>query len=112
MVVASTNFGCGSSREHAPVALLASGIKAVVADSFARIFYRNSINVGLPLLISSEVVAQAKDGDAIDVIVERGEIVLNSTTYQADPIPAFVKQIAEAGGILDFIKTYGWEGVA
>jgi 3-isopropylmalate dehydratase small subunit len=111
VIVASSNFGCGSSREHAPVALLACGIKAVVSDSFARIFYRNSINVGLPLLVAPDVVARAQEGDEIEVDPESGQITLAGERFQADPVPAFVKQIAEAGGILDFIRQYGWEGV-
>ncbi|HEV3309367.1 MAG TPA: 3-isopropylmalate dehydratase small subunit [Chloroflexota bacterium] len=111
IVVAARNFGCGSSREHAPVALQACGVKAVVANTFARIFYRNAINVGLPLLICPEAVAAVSDGDQIDVDTEAGLITVNETQYRAAPVPAFVKKIAHAGGILDFIKQYGWEGI-
>jgi 3-isopropylmalate/(R)-2-methylmalate dehydratase small subunit len=112
VVVATSNFGCGSSREHAPVALQACGVKAVVAESFARIFYRNAINVGLPLLISPGAVSATAEGDGIEVDTEQGIITVNGQVFQAAPIPGFVKRIAEAGGILDFIKAYGWEGVA
>lgn len=111
IVVATRNFGCGSSREHAPVALQACGVKAVVANSFARIFYRNAINVGLPLLICPEAVATTADGDQIDVDTEAGLITVNGTQYRAAPVPAFVTKIAQAGGILDFIRQYGWEGI-
>jgi 3-isopropylmalate dehydratase small subunit len=112
VVVATSNFGCGSSREHAPVALQSSGVKAVVAESFARIFYRNSINIGLPLLICPEAVAATSEGDEIEVDSEQGTVAVNGQLFQAAPIPSFVKRIADAGGILEFIKAYGWEGVA
>lgn len=111
VIVATSNFGCGSSREHAPVALQAAGVKAVVAETFARIFYRNAINVGLPLLICPEAVEAAADGDEIGVDTEAGVIALNGRTYHAAPVPAFVKRIAESGGILGFIRQYGWEGI-
>ncbi len=111
VIVAPRNFGCGSSREHAPVALQSAGISAVISGSFARIFYRNSINVGLPLLISPEAVAAIEDGDEVDVDTSTGTITSNGKTFQAAPIPDFVQKIAESGGILDFIKQYGWEGI-
>lgn len=111
VVVAARNFGCGSSREHAPVALQACGVKAVVAGSFARIFYRNAINVGLPLLVCPEAAAATADGDEIEVGSDSGAIKVNGREYRAAPVPAFVKRIADAGGILDFIKQYGWEGI-
>jgi 3-isopropylmalate/(R)-2-methylmalate dehydratase small subunit len=111
VIVATRNFGCGSSREHAPVALQSSGVKAIVAGSFARIFYRNAINVGLPLLISPEAVAATNEGDDIDVDTETGRITVKGETFQAAPVPGFVQRIAASGGILEFIKEYGWEGV-
>lgn len=111
IVVATTNFGCGSSREHAPVALRAAGVKAVVAQSFARIFYRNAINVGLPLLISPEAVEATSDGCEIDVDTRSGRVTVEGRSFQADGVPAFVQRIAEAGGILEFIKAHDWEGV-
>ena len=111
VIVAARNFGCGSSREHAPVALQSSGVKAIVAGSFARIFYRNAINVGLPLLISPEAVAATNEGDDIDVDTETGRITVKGETFQAAPVPGFVQRIAASGGILEFIKEYGWDGV-
>ncbi len=111
IIVAESNFGCGSSREHAPVALQAAGIKAVIAPTFARIFYRNAINVGLPLLICPEAVEAAGDGDDAEVDIESGSIRVRQQTYQAAPVPPFVQRIAEAGGILEFIRRYGWEGI-
>lgn len=111
VIVSGRNFGCGSSREHAPVALQACGVKAVVAPSFARIFYRNAINVGLPLLASPDAAAATSEGDEIDVDIESGVITVNGKQFHAAPVPAFVTRIAEAGGILDFIKQYGWEGI-
>lgn len=111
VIVADRNFGCGSSREHAPVAIQAAGIRAVIAPSFARIFYRNAINVGLPLLVCAEAAAGAKDGDIIHVDVTSGEIKLNGGSFRAAPVPEFVNRIAESGGILEFIRRYGWEGI-
>jgi 3-isopropylmalate/(R)-2-methylmalate dehydratase small subunit len=111
VIVGGRNFGCGSSREHAPVAIQSCGVKAVVAPTFARIFYRNAINVGLPLLASPEAAAATNEGDSIDVDTETGVITVNGKTFQSAPVPAFVKRIAESGGILDFIKQYGWEGI-
>jgi 3-isopropylmalate dehydratase small subunit len=112
VIVADRNFGCGSSREHAPVALQSSGVSAVVAGSFARIFYRNAINVGLPLLVCPEAVATVEDGDPIAVDTDTGTItVADGRHFRAAPIPPFVKNIAAAGGILEFIKQYGWEGI-
>jgi 3-isopropylmalate/(R)-2-methylmalate dehydratase small subunit len=112
VIVADRNFGCGSSREHAPVALQSSGVSAVVAGSFARIFYRNAINVGLPLLVCSEAARAVEDGDSIGVNTDTGVItVADGRQFQAAPIPPFVKNIAAAGGILEFIKQYGWEGI-
>ncbi|HZT97998.1 MAG TPA: 3-isopropylmalate dehydratase small subunit [Chloroflexota bacterium] len=111
VIVAGRNFGCGSSREHAPVALQASGVEAVIAESFARIFYRNSINVGLPLLVCPEAVATIEDGDEIGVNTATGEISTPKGVFRAAPVPAFVKKIADSGGILEFIRRYGWEGI-
>ncbi len=112
VIVADRNFGCGSSREHAPVALQSSGVSAVVAGSFARIFYRNAINVGLPLLVCPEAAGAVEDGDSIAVNTDTGVItVADGRQFQAAPIPPFVKNIAAAGGILEFIKQYGWEGI-
>jgi 3-isopropylmalate/(R)-2-methylmalate dehydratase small subunit len=112
VVVGGRNFGCGSSREHAPLALRSCGVAAVVASSFARIFYRNAVNVGLPVLICPQA-DHLQEGDEV-VIDAAGGVISNVTRgerYAVEPLPAFVARITEAGGILEFIRRYGWEGV-
>jgi 3-isopropylmalate/(R)-2-methylmalate dehydratase small subunit len=113
IIVGGTNFGCGSSREHAPIAIQSCGIAAIVAPSFARIFYRNAVNIGLPVLTCPEA-SQIQEGDEVHVDPATGTIhnVTRSQTYAADALPPFVGRIAEAGGILELIRQYGWEGVA
>lgn len=113
VIVGGRNFGCGSSREHAPIAIQGCGVAAILAPSFARIFYRNAVNIGVAVLTCPEA-GRIQEGDDISVDPLAG-IVTNHTqqeTYRTDPLPAFVSQIAEAGGILEFIRRYGWEGVA
>jgi 3-isopropylmalate/(R)-2-methylmalate dehydratase small subunit len=103
------NFGCGSSREHAPAALQASGLKVIIARSFARIFYRNAVNIGLPVLIAEEAVLNSEDGQEIDVDLETG-IIRNLTagqTFQSEPLNPFVARIVAAGGILNLIQREG-----
>ena len=104
VIVGGRNFGCGSSREHAPVAIKASGAKCVVAKSFARIFYRNSINIGLPILECPELDG-IEDGSDISVNLETGEIKTGNKTFHAHPLPPFIMQIIDAGGIIDFLAT-------
>jgi 3-isopropylmalate/(R)-2-methylmalate dehydratase small subunit len=104
IVVAGKNFGCGSSREHAPIAIKAAGISCVVARSFARIFYRNAINIGLPILECPDIMAQ--DGDVLSVDLGTG-VIVNKTTnkeYQAAAFPGFMQEIMELGGLTSFIK--------
>ena len=105
-VVARDNFGCGSSREHAPVAIKASGIPVVIAANFARIFYRNGINIGLPLLEIGKDVERIHAGDKLSVDVTTGEIKDETTgeTFHAHPLPGFVQEIADAGGLINYIK--------
>lgn len=106
IMVADNNFGCGSSREHAPVAIKASGITCVIAANFARIFYRNAINIGLPLLEVGEDSAKIKAGDILSIDLETGEIS-NTTTgekIQAQPLPGFIQDIALAGGLINYVK--------
>lgn len=113
VIVGGRNFGCGSSREHAPIAIQTSGVAAVLAPTFARIFYRNAVNIGLPVLTCAEC-DRIQEGDDIEVDALNG-VVHNRTRdehYRTEPLPAFVAQIAAAGGILEYIKRYGWEGVA
>lgn len=109
IMVAGRNFGCGSSREHAPVAIKASGITCVIADSFARIFYRNAINIGLPLIEIGEAVSRIEAGHSLRVDASAGKVE-NLTTgevFQAPPLPMFVQHIVEAGGLINFVKEEG-----
>lgn len=106
MICAGENFGCGSSREHAPAAIKACGVSCVIAASFARIFYRNAINIGLPILECPEASRKIEAGDTVSVDFESGEI-RNETkgeTYQAEPFPPFIQKIIEAGGLMNSIK--------
>ena len=109
IVMAGHNFGCGSSREHAPAALLGCSVRAVIARSFARIFYRNAVNIGLPVLICDEAVTASEDGQQIEVDLESGTIVNVTTgqTFQAEPLPPFVAAIVAAGGIIEYIRREG-----
>lgn len=109
IVVGGANFGCGSSREHAPLALKACGVTCVIAASFARIFYRNSINIGFPILESPEASAEINAGDRVSVDFATGVITDESTgkTYQAAPFPAFINGIIENGGLLNSLKVRG-----
>ena len=104
-VVAGSNFGCGSSREHAPLGLKGAGVKAVVASSFARIFFRNAINIGLPLFVSADV-ERIRDGDSIDIDAEEGIIFNRSRgeSYKTTPLPPFLQEIVEAGGLVEYTK--------
>lgn len=106
IIVGGENFGCGSSREHAPIAIKAVGVSAVIAKSFARIFYRNSINIGLPILESKEAAEQMKDGSEVEVNLKSGQIKDLSTgkTYQAQPFPEFMQKIIDAGGLINYVK--------
>ena len=107
IMVAGFNFGCGSSREHAPIAIKASGISLVIAKSFARIFYRNAINIGLAILECDEAAADITDGDEVAVDFDTGVItnVTTGKTYQAQPFPPFIQNIIAAGGLLNSINT-------
>lgn len=102
IMVADRNFGCGSSREHAPIAIKASGISCVIAESFARIFYRNALNIGLPILECEEASRDIKDGDEVDVDFDTGVItnVTTGKTYQAESFPPFIQNIIAKGGLL------------
>jgi 3-isopropylmalate/(R)-2-methylmalate dehydratase small subunit len=106
MVVARENFGCGSSREHAPIALKGAGVSVVIAKSFARIFYRNAFNTGLPILVAPEAVEGIKEGDELTVDLATGEIadLTTGVIYQAQPLPPFMQELVEAGGLLSYLK--------
>lgn len=106
IMVAVQNFGCGSSREHAPLSIKASGISCVIASTFARIFYRNAINIGLPILECAEAAENIDSGDEVEVDFDTG-IITNKTknqTYKAQPFPDFMKDIINAGGLLKSLK--------
>ena len=104
VIVGGRNFGCGSSREHAPVAIKASGVKCVVAKTFARIFYRNSINIGLPILECPEL-DNITDGEDISVDLSTGVIKTGTQIFHAHPLPPFIMQIIDAGGIINYLAT-------
>ena len=106
IMVAGENFGCGSSREHAPIALLGAGIPVVIAHSFARIFYRNGFNMGLVLLEIGDEVAKIKDGDELDVDADAGVIrnLTTGVTIQCKPVPPFMKGILDKGGLVPYVK--------
>ena len=106
IIVAGKNFGCGSSREHAPIAIKASGISCVIASTFARIFYRNSINIGLPILECDEAAKDIKAGDEVEVDFDSG-LITNCTTgktYKAQPFPPFIQNIIKNGGLMNSIE--------
>ena len=106
IIVADDNFGCGSSREHAPVAIKASGISCVIANSFARIFFRNAINIGLPLLECAEAVENTSSNDILEVDLEKGKIknITNDKTFTAKPYPEFMAELIAAGGLVEYTK--------
>ena len=107
VMVGGKNFGCGSSREHAPVAIKASGIPVVIAASFARIFYRNGINIGLPLLEIGDAVEKISADDVLKIDTTTGTIenLTTGDTFKAQPLPPFVQGIADAGGLINYIKS-------
>ena len=106
IIVGGANFGCGSSREHAPLAIKACGVKCVIAASFARIFYRNAINIGLAILECDEAAKDIRSGDEVKVDFDTGKIenLTTGKTYQAEPFPPFIQNIIEKGGLLNSIK--------
>ena len=106
-IVADKNFGCGSSREHAPIAIKASGVKCVIAASFARIFFRNCINIGLPIMECSEAAEKISSGDDIDVDFNTGVITNNTKgeTYQSEPLPEFLQNLIAQEGLVNYTKS-------
>jgi 3-isopropylmalate dehydratase small subunit len=109
LLIADKNFGCGSSREHAPLALKAAGISCIIAKSFARIFYRNGFNQGLPLLESEEASKAIRDGDQVKVDLATGEIfdLSRNRKFQAKPIPAFMQNLIRDGGLIPHLRKKG-----
>ncbi len=112
IIVAGYNFGCGSSREHSPVAIKAAGISAVIAKSFARIFFRNSINIGLPLFISEDA-GNIDDGDDVEIDFKTGEIVdkTKGVIIKVKPLPVFMQKIVDNGGLVDFLRSGGYKNL-
>jgi 3-isopropylmalate dehydratase small subunit len=106
VLVAGKNFGCGSSREHAPLAIRETGIRTVIAESFARIFYRNAFNIGLPLLEAPEAVQALKEGDRVAVDLGAGTIRIleEGETFQAQPVPPFMQELIQAGGLVPYLR--------
>jgi len=106
LIVAGANFGCGSSREHAPIAIKAAGIQAVAAKSFARIFYRNAFNIGLPIFESEEASEKIREGDEIEIDADRGKIrnITKGEEYTAKPIPSFMQELIATGGLIEWTK--------
>ena len=104
VIVAGKNFGTGSSREHAPIAIKASGISCIIATSFARIFYRNAINIGLPIFECPDLIDQVRMSDMIDVDIATGAFGVNDNLFQAQPYPTIIHDILNAGGLVQYIS--------
>jgi 3-isopropylmalate/(R)-2-methylmalate dehydratase small subunit len=106
IMMATTNFGCGSSREHAPIAIKAAGISCVIAQSFARIFFRNAVNIGLPLLECDQAVDETEAGDKLEVDLSNGRIknLTKGTEFKAKPYPNFMAELIAAGGLVEYTK--------
>jgi len=106
IIVANKNFGCGSSREHAPIAIKACGVSCVIASTFARIFYRNAINIGIPILECEEASKNIEQGDELEVDFRTGIIhnLTKNQTYKVQPFPEFMQEIIKAGGLINYIK--------
>jgi len=106
IVVAGENFGCGSSREHAPIAIKEAGVSCVIAKSFARIFFRNAINIGLPIFESPEIAEECNQGDILEIETEVGIIknTINNKIYEIKPLPDFIQNIISLGGLKEYVK--------
>jgi 3-isopropylmalate/(R)-2-methylmalate dehydratase small subunit len=112
VIVAGNNFGCGSSREHSPVAIKAAGVSAVIAKTFARIFFRNSINIGLSLFVCEDA-DKIDDGDTIELNIKTGEVhdKTKGLVLKSKPLPEFMQRIVEKGGLVNFLRSDGYENV-
>ncbi len=107
VIVANSNFGCGSSREYAPLALKRREIGAIIAESFARIFYRNSVNLGIPLIIAPEIVRAVEDGDTVELDLDAGTFQVRGEVFQLPQMPAFAREILAAGGVVPYVREHG-----
>ena len=107
MIVAGRNFGCGSSREHAPIAIKAAGVSCVIAETFARIFYRNAINIGLPIIECKEAAAEIQEGETVSINFDTGVITDETTgkTYQGQAFPPFMQGVIDAGGLINYVNS-------
>ncbi len=107
IIVANKNFGCGSSREHAPIAIKASGISCVIASTYARIFYRNAFNTGLPILECQEASEKIKNGDEVEINFITGEIknITSNEVYHAQPFPEFIQKVIDSDGLVNYVKS-------
>ena len=107
MIVAGRNFGCGSSREHAPIAIKAAGVSCVIAETFARIFYRNAINIGLPIIECKEAAAEIQEGETVSINFDTGVITDETTgkTYQGQAFPPFMQGLIDAGGLINYVNS-------
>lgn len=105
IIVAGKNFGCGSSREHAPLAMKGAGVSAVLAESYARIFFRNSINIGMPVIECPEAAQEAEDGDVLEIDTDEGEVLntRSGKSYRSHPFPEYIQQIIDAGGLMEAV---------
>lgn len=107
VIVAGWNFGCGSSREHAPIAIKAAGVSCVIAETFARIFYRNAINIGLPIIECKEAAAEIQEGETVSINFDTGVITDETTgkTYQGQAFPPFMQGLIDAGGLINYVNS-------
>ncbi len=106
IIVGQKNFGCGSSREHAPIAIKGCGVSCVIAENFARIFYRNSFNIGLPIIESAEAASKIENGDEAEINFDTGVIknITKNETYRGQPYPEFIQKIVQSGGLVNYVK--------
>jgi len=106
VIVGGENFGCGSSREHAPLSIKASGVQAIIAPSFARIFYRNAINIGLPVLVNADAAAEISDGDEVEIDLDKGRVkdLTTGKDYKMPPLPDFIQEVIASGGYINHTK--------
>jgi len=106
ILVAGQNFGCGSSREHAPIALKGAGVSCVIARGFARIFFRNAINIGLAVLVAPDAVDAIRNGDRVTVDTEEGRILVRNEVFHVQPLPPFIQGLLRAGGLQEFVRQH------